>query len=242
MSEHNVVIVSAKRTPIGAFQGVLSPGNGPAARHSGRQSGNRSGRHQAGGCSGNDLRLRAAGRPRPGTGAAGCARCRCPRRSARNHHQQDVRLGAQGRDARGGPDPHRRCGDRARGGPRIHDECAVPAAQSARRLPHGARGNARSHVLRRPAEPVRRATDGHVRGSHVPQVFIHARRAGCIRDRVGPPGAARGGKRRLRRGDHAGHPQRPQGRNRGGAGRNAVHLRHQQDLPRSSPPSRRTAR
>src|ERR1044071_9392962 len=25
MSEHNVVIVSAKRTPIGAFQGVLSP-------------------------------------------------------------------------------------------------------------------------------------------------------------------------------------------------------------------------
>ncbi len=29
MSEHNVVIVSAKRTPIGAFQGVLSPATAP---------------------------------------------------------------------------------------------------------------------------------------------------------------------------------------------------------------------
>jgi acetyl-CoA C-acetyltransferase len=29
MSEHNVVIVSAKRTPIGAFQGVLSPVTAP---------------------------------------------------------------------------------------------------------------------------------------------------------------------------------------------------------------------
>src|SRR3954471_21233259 len=29
MSEHNVVIVSAKRTPIGAFQGVLAPATAP---------------------------------------------------------------------------------------------------------------------------------------------------------------------------------------------------------------------
>ena len=188
---NDTVILAARRTPIGTFQGVLAGATAPqlgaaAARAALADAGLSARRHRRG-----DLRLRAARRPRPGPGAPG--RDRRGRRAfgAGDDGQQDVRLGHEGRDARRRPDPRRRRELRARRRPRVDEQRAVPAAQGARRLPHGPRRDPRPHVLRRPAEPVGRPGDGLLRRDHGGQVRLHARAAGRVRRRVRAPRAAR---------------------------------------------------
>ena len=71
MSEHSVVIVAAKRTPIGAFQGVLTPLTAPQLGAAAIRAAVAAAGDRAGADSGSHHGLRAAGRPRPGTRSPG---------------------------------------------------------------------------------------------------------------------------------------------------------------------------
>ena len=148
MSSDPIVILGARRTPVGAFQGALCEPH--AHRSSARwPSGPRS--------------------PIPGVGAAevdevimGCVLSaglgQAPARQAalgagmpagraHHHRQQNVRLGHARRDAGGRSDPGR-FRPRDRGGrPRVDDQCALSAAQGAGRLSNGASGSSGPHVL-----------------------------------------------------------------------------------------------
>ena len=95
MSE--VVILSAARTPIGAFQGAFRDVAGPEAGRARDLAGaceragvgpvrSRAGLHG----------LRAARRHRPGAGPPGDARRRLPAVDRRDHLQQGLRLGRCG--------------------------------------------------------------------------------------------------------------------------------------------------
>ena len=118
---HEVVIVSAKRTPIGAFLGALSPLTavqlGSAAVKAAVE---------AAGVAPADIQevimgcVLPAGLG-PGTGAPGRPRGRDPAGGAGHHDQQDVRLGAQGGDAGRRADPRRLRRHRAGRRPRVDD-------------------------------------------------------------------------------------------------------------------------
>ena len=97
----DVFIVSAARTPIGAFQGALAPLSAPklgaiaikaALERAGRPARRRCRRGLHG--------LRAARGPGPGAGASGGASARACRRRAVHDGQQGLRLGPEGGDAR----------------------------------------------------------------------------------------------------------------------------------------------
>ena len=229
MDNKHVVIAAATRTPIGAFQGVLAPATAPqlgaAAIKGALAAAGVSGRRRPGSHHG----LRVARGPGPGARAPGRARRRHPRRRAHHHHQQDVRLGHEGHHDGRRPDSRRRRVDRGGRRPRVHDQRALSTAQGARRHAHGPRRSARPHVLRRPAEPVRRPAHGRVRREHRAEVFVLARRPGCVRHRIHAARAEGGEFGRFRGRDRAGHRQGPQGRDRGRQGRDAIHRRPRQD-------------
>ena len=93
MSSDPIVILAARRTPVGAFQGVLRGRHRAAARRGGHQGRRRRlrarrGRHRRG-----DHGLRAVGRARPGAGPPGRTRRRPAAARPRHHGEQDVRLG-----------------------------------------------------------------------------------------------------------------------------------------------------
>ena len=180
MSE-DIYIVAARRTPIGSFQGALSALSAPQLGAAAAQAAIKDSGIDAAQIDEIDIRLRADGRHRPGARAPGGARGRRAAESAGDYREQDVRLRPQGRDAGCGPDWRRLGANRARGRHRVDVERSLPAAESARRLAHGARAAHRSHVLRRPAEPVRRQHDGLLRGRDFEEVRLHARPAGRIR-------------------------------------------------------------
>ena len=217
MSSNEVVIVSAKRTPIGAFQGALAPLSavqlgGVAAKAA----------IQSAGIGPAELEEVILGCVLPaGLGQAPARQAAIaagvPVSVARHHGQQDVRLGTQGRDARRGADPRRLRAGRARRRTRIDVQRPLPAAQGAHRLPHGSRRGAGPYVLRRAAEPLRRQAHGLLRGRDGGEVPVQPRPAGRLRRRVRAARAAGGRGRRLRRRDRAGHGEEPQGRDRGGA-------------------------
>ncbi len=107
MADHDVVIVSAKRTPIGAFQGALAPATatqlGSAAIRAAVESAGIKAADIQEVLMGNVL----SARPRTRPGAAGSARGRRTGGHSDGHHQQAVRLRAQGCDDGVRPDPHR---------------------------------------------------------------------------------------------------------------------------------------
>ncbi len=94
MSDQTVVIVGAKRTPIGSFQGQFNDASAVdlgAAAIAGaiEPRGHRRRRRQR-----SHHGLRAAGRPRPGAGAAGRAQSGRPRFRGLPDRQQGLRLRA----------------------------------------------------------------------------------------------------------------------------------------------------
>jgi hypothetical protein len=160
-----VVIVSAARTPIGAFQGVLSPLTAPQLGSLAIKAA-----LERAGVDGKDLHEVLMGCVLPagqgqaparqasrGAGRAGPRRLR--------DDQQGVRLGAEGGDARGPGDPRRRRGDRAGGRDGEHVERAVPAAPGARRLPPRQRHAGRRAGARRAVGPVQELPHGQRRAS-----------------------------------------------------------------------------
>ena len=107
--EHEVVIVSRqahahRRVPGRARAGDRPQLGGAAIKAAIEAAGVTGGRH-----AGSDHGLRAVRGPRPGAGATGRARAPACRSARRPPHQQDVRLGTEGGDDGGGPDPRRRC-------------------------------------------------------------------------------------------------------------------------------------
>ncbi len=164
----SIVIAAARRTPIGGFQGIFSPVSatqlGSVAAAAALADA---------GLSPDAIDEVIFGCVLPAglgqaPGAAGGRRCRYRHERARHDRQQDVRLGDEGSDAGGRPDPRRLRAHRPRGRPRVDDQCAVPHAESARRLSHGSRRDLRPHVLRRPAEPLGRQGHGLLRGRRPP--------------------------------------------------------------------------
>src|SRR6266404_4226416 len=95
--------------------------HGGAARQRGGEGRHRRRRHRRGRASGGDHGMRAAGRTRPGACAPGRGRRRRAGRRAVHHGQQDVWLGAEGRDAGCGPDSRRLGAGGARRRVRVHE-------------------------------------------------------------------------------------------------------------------------
>ena len=230
MSIPDVVIVSAKRTPIGTFLGALTPLSavqlGTAAIKAAIETA---------GIAAGDVQevimgcVLSAGLG-PGARAPGSARRRRPARRSRDHHKQDVRLGTEGRDDGRRPDPlrHRRCSGRRR--VRVDEQCSVPAPQGPQRLPHGSRGSHRSHAARWTAEPVRRQGDGLFRGLDRRQLPLHA----CRRRTRSRPSRCAARCRRCRRASSTSRSRRSPSRrvkrrDRGGARRDPRYLRPRQD-------------
>ena len=163
MPNDPIVIVSAARTPMGAFQGELKGFAAPELGAAAIRAAVERAKRQARGRRGSDHGLRAARRPGPGARAPGRARRRAAARHRLHHRQQDVRLGHEGGDARARP----ACSPApttimVAGGMESDDQRALPAAEGARRLAHGPRPGARPHVLRRPRGRLRQGPpDGH---------------------------------------------------------------------------------
>ncbi len=223
MAHDPVVILSARRTPIGAMLGAFAS----VAGHALGAQAMRGALESAGldparlgevvmGCV-------LAGRTGPGARAAGRNRRRRTQVRAGHDRQQDVRLRHARRHVRRGPHRRGQRGFRARRRARVDDQRALPAAQGARRLPHGTRRSPRPHVLRRPAESLGRQADGLLRRCDRGQVRVLARRPGCVCRRVRAPRHRRRRIRRLRGRDCAGADRGPQGRAHRGSRRDAVH-------------------
>ena len=113
MDDKHVVIAAAMRTPIGAFQGVLTPCTAPqlgAAAIKGALA--------AANITGADVQEVIMGCVLPaGLGQAPARQAAIARghsrRCAEHHDQQDVRLGHEGHHDGRGPDSRRRRGGRA---------------------------------------------------------------------------------------------------------------------------------
>ena len=138
-----------------------------------------------------------------------------PLSTGAHDRQQDVRLGDEGRDARARPPRrgHERRHGRGRHG--VDEQRAVPAAEGARRLPHGPPERARPHVPRRARGRLRQGpADGDVRRGVRDRVRIHPRSAGPVRARLAVPRARREQRRHVRMGDRAGDRAGAQGRRR----------------------------
>ena len=205
MKSDPVVILSARRTPVGAFQGAFASGHRPAARR-GRDQGRR--RRFRRDCRAKSTKSSWAACSRPALARRPRARppwrAGLPDERADHHGQQNVRLRhARGHAGRRSDSCRHRQGGRRRR-PRIHDQRTLSASQGARRLSHGPSGSAGSHVLRRTAESLGRTAHGLFRRSDLREVRIYPQGPGRFRRRVGAPRARRrqGGRistRRLRR-------------------------------------------
>ena len=134
-------------------------------------------------------------------------------------HQQGVRLGPQGRDARRAGDRMRRRRHRHRRRPGEHERVAARAAGLARRLSHGRREAGRHDDRRRPVGRLQPVPHGHhrrerreeVRRSRAPQQDEFAvasqnkaeaaQKAGTFKDEITPvrDPAAQGRSGRVRR-------------------------------------------
>ena len=137
----------------------------PARRH-GHPRGRRPGRGRSGGGRRSDHGPGGPGRLGTGPGAPGADPCRSPRRHPRAHHQQGLRLRAQGRDARlAGHQGGRR---------RVHrgGRAGGDVERAALRLWHAGRDQGRQpdhgrrHDPRRAVGLVRLLPHGRVRGVH----------------------------------------------------------------------------
>ena len=78
---------------------------------------------------------------------------------------------------------------------------------------HGSRAGARSHVPRRAEDAYEGPPDGHVRRGLRAGVPVHARGAGCVRDRIADARATGDRRRAFRIGDRAGDREGRQDRN-----------------------------
>ena len=179
MSE-SIVIVGAKRTPIGSMQGKF---NSVSASQLGSVA-IKGALEQAGvkGTEVDDLIfgcVLSAGQGQA-PGAPGRARRGPGQVHARHHHQQDVRLGDEGRDDGRRRARVRQRHDRGRRRHGIDDQRAPPAAEGARRLSLRPPEGARPHGLRRPGECLRRQAHGHLRRRDGRQVRFHARADGRV--------------------------------------------------------------
>ena len=179
----------------------------------------------------------------PGARAPGVAFRRTAGQRAVHDHQQGLRLRHEG------------CDDRRRsacGGPRRHcrrgrhgddDERALSASQGARRLSPGPRRDQGSHVPRRARGRLRASPHGHLCGGLPPGIISSraplrtlSRRNRCMR-------AKRAQIRRLIRGRNRRRENLRQGRRKRSRSRTSSRAEPiRQKSPRSSPPSRKTAR
>ncbi len=156
-----------------------------------------------------DLRVRAAGRARPGAGAPGGDQGGTAARHRLHDGQQDVRLGDGSGDARA----RRPCRRHERGHRRRRDgehvERAVSAAEGARRLSDGASGRAGPHVPRRPRGCLRQGpAHGDVRRGVRGKIRIYPRGAGRVRAGVAFARARREQRRHVRAGKRRRSPSR----------------------------------
>ncbi len=232
MSDHNVVIVSAKRTPIGAFQGALSSATAPQLGTAAAKAA-----IEAAGIEPGDVQetifgcvLPAGLGQAPARQAALAQACRsaCPPTTINKMCGSGLKAVMLAAD-------QIRTGDVEivlAGGleSMTNAPYLLPKARGGYRMGHG---EILDHMFYDGLQsPFDGQLMGHVRRSDLSQVFVHAAGAGCVRDRVRAPRAARGGERRLRGRGHARHAEGPQGRDSRREGRNAVHLRPEQDLRR----------
>ena len=227
-----IVIVGAARTAMGSFQGMFASTTAPELGGVAVKAAVGARRHQGRRCHRGADGLRAAGRRRPGTGAAGFAQRRHSGRGSLHHRQQDVRLRHEDRDAglrrpaRAPARDHRR---RRHG---EHDECALPAAEDALRRPPRPRPGDGPHVPRRPRGRLRQGpSDGHLCRGHRHPLPVHTASAGRLRGREPEAREGRQRGRLVCQGGGARHRQVAQG-----------HGRDQPGTSSRSPPIRRRSR
>ena len=135
---------------------------------------------------------------------------------------------------------HQRCDGGRRHGE--HDQRALSAAEGARRAAHGPRPGARPHVPRRPRGCLRQGPpDGHLRRGLRRQYQFTREAAGRLRDHVAEPRQKANKRRLVRGGDRAGRGQGRQGARRGREDEQPFKANSTRSR-RSSPRSARTAR
>ena len=178
----DVVILSAVRTPIGAFQGALAGLPAPALgrpragrpRSSGRGSTPADVEQVNMGC------VLTAGSG-PGAGAPGGARRRLPGVDRRAHPQQGLRLGDAGGDDRRQRPALRRLHDGRGRRHGEHEPGALPRAGRARRPAPRPRQARRLDDPRRPLGPLQRHPHGQLRRALRRRVRAQPRGAGRLR-------------------------------------------------------------
>ena len=237
----DIVIVSAARTPVGAFNGAFAnlPAHelGKVAIAGGAQARRRRGRPGLRSHPGADPDRRAGPEPGP----PGLDRRRHPGREPGLGRQPALRLRpARGR-ARLSGDPQRRQRDRGRGRPGIDEHVAALPASS-RRREDGQLRDGRHHDQGRPVGRLQRLSHGQHRRERRPPVADHPRAAGRVRGRLAEQGRGRAEGRQVQGRDRAGHGEDPQGR-RGGRHRRISQARHHagRRSPSCARPSPRTA-
>ncbi len=229
MDKPQVVIASAVRTPIGAFQGVLSPATAPqlgAAAIAGAIA--------RGGIGPADVQEVIMGCVLP----AGLGQAPARQAAIGAGIPQGVPTTTINKMCGSGMKAIMMAADQIRtgdvsiavaGGLESMSNAPYLLPKARAGIAHGSRRDARPHVLRRPAEPVRRAAHGRVCREHGAEIWLLARRPGRLCHRIHAARLEGHRQRRLRGRDHAGDGQGPQGRDRGRTGRNAVHGRPRQD-------------
>jgi acetyl-CoA C-acetyltransferase len=185
-----VYIVSATRTPIGAFQGALSsvaaPRLGAVAIKAALEQGQGRPRRGRRGLHGQ----RALGRRGPGARAPGRHLRRHAPQGARHHGGQGLRLGPAGGHLRRQDDRPRRRRARGRGRHGVDVERPLLPVPGAHGLPHGQRQARRRDDPRRPVGSLRQLPHGQRRREVRARVQVHARGAGRVRQRELPQALA----------------------------------------------------
>ena len=205
---------SARRAPpIGKFGGSLAKTPGVGPRRAGHPQGARArGRRARAGLRGDPGPGAHRGR-RPEPGAPGGDQGRPAAHDPVDDHQQGVRLGPQGGDARRAGDRQRRFRHRDRRRPGVDEPVAARADGLARRLPHGRREDGRHHDRRRPVGRLQPVPHGRHRRERGQGIRGDARGAGRVR----------GGEPEQGRGRAEGRPV--QGRDRDGGDRRRARAR-----------------
>ncbi len=210
----DIVIVSAARTPVGAFNGAF----GALPAHELGKVAIKAALERAGVEPGKGVRSDPGpdpdGRGGPEPGPPGLDRGRHPGRKPGLGRQPALRLGAARGRARLSGDPQRRFRDRGRGRPGIHEHGAA-LRTSAQRREDGQLRDGRHHDQGRPVGRLQRLSHGQHRRERRQAVPDHARAAGRVRGRLAEQGRGGAEGRQVQGRDRAGDGQDPQGRRRG---------------------------
>ena len=207
-----IYIVSAARTPIGAFLGSLSSVRAPELGATAIQGALARAKLAPDAIEevfmGNVLSAGIGQAPaRQAAIYAGI-----PNTRPGHHGEQGVRLGHAGGHLR--RQDHRGRRRRPRHGRRhgVDVERALLPREGAHRVPHGRRQDRRRDDLRRPLGPVLQRPHGHLRRQVRRRVQVHARAAGRVRQGELPPRPRRAEGRDVRRRDRGGDRPAEEGR------------------------------